>query len=135
MARITAEGIHGGKNVIVFTEDGRQITKQAHEEEKRLTKLREQLTIKDESDASKLESEDEDAYIQRVKDQLKETKQVDDKLAKDKLKEKRLKQKNKLKKKEDVEGSEEQEDDEGVQLASVDSQQEEYEQYSQSDDS
>jgi len=43
------------------------------------------------------------------------------------LKEKRLKQKNKLKKKEDVEGSEEQEDDEGVQLASVDSQQEEYE--------
>jgi len=68
MARITAEGIHGGKNVIVFTEDGRQITKQAHEEEKRLTKLREQLTIKDESDASKLESEDEDAYIQRVKD-------------------------------------------------------------------
>jgi len=84
--------------VIVFTEDGRQITKQAHEEEKRLAKLRSQLTIKDESEASALESEDEDAYIERVKGQLRSTKVEDDKLAKEKLKEKRLKQKNKHKK-------------------------------------
>lgn len=75
--------------------------------------LRKKMTIREEIDLSENDEDSQDEYIRKVKKELDKNKDVDDKLAKQKLKEMRLKLKNKMKRNQDSD------DDVGVQLGSA----------------
>lgn len=90
MSKITADGPYQGKNVIVFAEDGRQVSKDSYERQKYLASLK--VNMRQESDVES-DSDEQQNYLENVRQQLQKNQSKDTELAKLKLKEKRLKTK------------------------------------------
>ena len=64
MSKITADGPYQGKNVIVFAEDGRQVSKDSYERQKYLASLK--VNMRKESDVES-DSDEQQNYLDNVR--------------------------------------------------------------------
>ena len=93
MRKIDMQGPYGGANVTVFTADGKAVPKsELKQTNAYLDSLAKDVVIRDEAELS---SDDDQAehHAEKLKRELLETKEADEKLKKDRLKAKRLKAK------------------------------------------
>ena len=96
MRKIGMDGPYGGANVMVFTSDGKAVPRsELKKSNAYLDSLAKDVMIRDEAELSS-DQDQAEQHAQKLKKELLETKEADERLKKDRLKAKRLKAKQRL---------------------------------------